>query len=166
MEYRRLYVAVQFEIPLGMLMDPQDNAPQSWKMSTNWEKAIHDLTWTFDDHMPRFRHEKWRQVFDDQLKSGPWSLSGADPLFTLPLGEASIKFESWLPKEHIWKRYRTLSQIAVLKGDDLERVKSTFFDALDAADVEVDDQGRVAVHGHTFFAWTTRIPGEPLVSGG
>ena len=90
-------------------------------MTTDWESKIHDLTWFFDDDTPRFRHEKWRKCFDDQLASTPFSLTtSADPLFSLPLGEGSVKFETWLTKDEAWKRYRTLSQIAVLEGDRLK----------------------------------------------
>jgi hypothetical protein len=89
-------------------------------MTTTWESKIHDLTWTFDDEHPRFRHEKWRKCFDDQLASSPLSLTSADPMFSLPLGEGSVSFETPLNKDEIWQRYRTLSQIAVLGGEKLE----------------------------------------------
>lgn len=143
-----------------------DNAPQSWEIpSGQWEGAVRDLTWTFDDQKPRYRHEKWRQVFDNQLKSNPFSLvTSADPLFSMPLGESSVPFEIWLTKEGLWKRYRTISHIAILEGERLESTKKTFFDAMKES--PTDEQGRVAAHGHTVFYWTTRIPGEPLRSGG
>ena len=143
----------------------QDNAPESWEM-TGWEAKVRSLTWTFGDDKPRFRHEEWRQVFDDQLKSNPLSITAADPLFSMPLGEGTVPFEVWLSKENVWKRYRTISHIAVLEGEKLERTRKAFFEALNASDVQTDEQGRVAVHGRTVFAWTTRIPGEPLRSGG
>jgi hypothetical protein len=151
-------------------------------MASKWESTIRDLTWSFDDDMPRFRHEKWRKCFDDQLASSPPSLTSADPLFSLPLGEGSVKFETWLSRDDVWQRYRTLSQIAVLEGEKLEvrdnyirmyhgaetrqEVKKAFFDAINEKDLLEDDQGRVAVHGQTFFAWTSRIPGQPRRSGG
>lgn len=84
----------------------------------------------------------------------------------MPLGEGSVPFEIWLSKEDVWKRYRTISHIAVLEGEKLERTKKAFDEALDAEGVQTDEQGRVAVHGHTVFAWTTTIPGAPLRSGG
>lgn len=78
-------------------------------------------TGTFEDNEPRFRHEKWREVFDKQLKSTPLTLIvAADPLFSLPLGEYEEKFETWLTKERVWDRYSTLSQIAMLDGEKLE----------------------------------------------
>jgi hypothetical protein len=89
-------------------------------MRTEWEFQIRDLTWTLDDDLPRYRHEKWRQCFDDQLASTPLSLTSVDPLFSMPLGENSVKFETWLRRDDLWKRYRTLSQIAVLEGRKLE----------------------------------------------
>lgn len=150
----------------GMIWNIENyNAPTSWEM-TGWEAAVRDLTWTFDDNKPRYRHEQWRQIFDDQLKSNPLSINAADPLFSMPLGQGSVPFEIWLSKEDIWKRYRTISHIAVLEGEELERTRKTFDDALDAKDVQTDDWGRVAVHGHTVFAWTTRIPDAPLRSAG
>jgi hypothetical protein len=89
-------------------------------LTTEWEFQIRDLTWALDDNLPRYRHEKWRQCFDDQLASTPFSLTSVDPLFSLPLGEDSVDFETWLSRDDIWKRYRTLSQIAVLEGEKLE----------------------------------------------
>ena len=143
----------------------KDNAPQSWEM-TGWEARVRDLTWTFDDNKARYRHEQWRQIFDEQLESNPLSINAADPLFSMPLGENSVPFEIWLSKEDIWKRYRTISHISVLEGEQLERTRNVFFAALDEKDVQADEHGRVAVHGKTVFAWTTRIPGGPLRSGG
>lgn len=127
---------------------------------------MRDLTWTFDDNKPRFRHEQWRQVFDDQLKTNPPSINAADLLFSMPLGEGSVPFEILLSKEDVWKRYRTLSHIAVLEGEELRQTKKAFDEAVDAADVQTDEQGRVTVHGHTVFVWTTRIPRTPLRNGG
>jgi hypothetical protein len=135
----------------------RDNAPQSWTMS-GWETAARDLTWTFDDHKPRYRHEEWKQVFDGQLKNNP-----AEPLFSIPLVEGSVPFEIQLSKEDVWKRYRTISHIAVLEGEKLEATRKAFFKALD--DAQTDEHGRVAVHGHTVFASTTKIPSEPPRSG-
>ncbi len=89
-------------------------------MSSSWEEKVHKLVWTFDDDNPRYRHGKWRAVFDNQLKSSPLTIQTADPLFSLPLGEAKIGFTKWLSKEAIWDRIRTLSQIAVLEGEELE----------------------------------------------
>jgi hypothetical protein len=100
--------------------DLLDNAPREWEMATDWESVVRDLTWTFDDNRPRFRHEKWRKCFDEQLANSPFTLTSADPLFSLPLGEGSVKFEIWLSRDDIWKRYRTLSQVTVLEGEKLE----------------------------------------------
>jgi len=142
------------------------NSPLSWKIHSGWESKMRDVIWTFDDDSPRFRHEKWRQVFDEQVKSNPLSLQSADPLFGLPLGESSVEFETWLSKDAVWSRLRTLSQLAILEGDELEKVRATFFDSVNSEDTETDESGRVAVHGRTVFFWTSKIPTEPLKSGG
>lgn len=73
-----------------------------------------------DDNSPRFRHEAWRKVFDDQLRTTPFTIQSADPLFSLPLGEESEKFTHWLNRDDVWERFHTLSQIAVLEGEELE----------------------------------------------
>ena len=89
-------------------------------MTTKWESTIRDLTWSFDDDIPRFRHKQWRKCFDAQLASKSLSLTSADPLFSLPLGEGTVSFETWLSRDDVWERYKTLSQVAVLGGDKLE----------------------------------------------
>lgn len=139
-----------------------DNTPKSWKPHPGWETSIRDLTWSFEDDVPRFREDRWREVFENQTRTNPITIHFSDPLFSLPLGEAKFPFENWLTKDEIWNRYRTLSQVAVLEGDELEKVRKTLFDALDSADTQTDGEGRIAVHANTYLAWTTQIPSEPL----
>ncbi len=74
----------------------------------------------FEDSLPRFRHGKWRAVFDEQLRAGPLSIHTAEPLFTLPLGEHHVPWTVWLPKEAVWERFHTISYVAILKGEKLE----------------------------------------------
>ncbi|MCJ1373466.1 hypothetical protein MMC20_004694 [Loxospora ochrophaea] len=163
------------------------NAPLSWTPTTKWEAKIKDITWSFDDKHPRFRHEQWRKVFDKQLSSTPFTIQMADPLFSLPLGEDSVKFTDWVSKEGIWERYRTISHIAVLEGEQMEvsrvlsvdkfwldgrlmvptqTVKRKVFEAMEEDDVEMNEKGEVALHGQTVFYWTTAVPTAPLKSGG
>ncbi|MCJ1351558.1 MAG: hypothetical protein MMC33_001542 [Icmadophila ericetorum] len=125
-----------------------------------------DIIWSFDDDQPRFRHEKWRDVFDKQAKSTPFTIQAADPLFSLPLGEDSQEFTYWLTRESIWERFHTLSHIAVLEGGRLEDCKRKAFEAMNGNDVEVNEKGELALHGHTIWVWTTAIPGAPLRNGG
>lgn len=61
----------------------------------------------------------WRQVFENQSSSNPFAIQAADPLFSLPLGEDSIEFVYWLSPEAIWDRFGSLSQIAVLKDEEV-----------------------------------------------
>lgn len=104
-----------------------NNAPRKHRASTTWEQKQHDLIWLLDDNdskkTPRFKAEKWREVFNNQVKTTPLSLitgHGDDQLFSLPLGEQEEPFEVKLPKERIWDRFNTLSQIAMLEGDEKE----------------------------------------------
>lgn len=83
--------------------------------------AADDRRGSLDDGEPRFRHENWKAVFDNQVKSTPLTLiAAADPLFSLPLGENREDWEVSLPKEKVWDRFSTLSQIALLNGEDLQ----------------------------------------------
>lgn len=85
------------------------------------------MVWSFDDNQPRFRHQKWRSVFDDQTESNPLSLTtSANPLFALPIGEHVQEWEVWLTKEAVWDRFNTLSQIAILEGEEREVSLSIF----------------------------------------
>ncbi|KEQ84793.1 putative 2-heptaprenyl-1,4-naphthoquinone methyltransferase [Aureobasidium pullulans] len=144
----------------GMIWNIEDyNAPKAHAASTGWEQKLQDLIHTFDDNQPRFRHEKWRSVFDSQLSSNPFSITtSAEPLFALPLAENTEEWSVWLTKEAIWQRFSTLSQIAVLESEEKEKVKSTFEEALKMEDVEKNEKGEVKLHGMTVSAWTTKIP--------
>ena len=83
----------------------EDNAPIAWKPATEWERKLKEITWSFGNDDVRFRHEQWRRVFEKQLESTPLSIQGADPLFSLPLGEESVAFTQWLTPDDIWHRY-------------------------------------------------------------
>lgn len=97
-----------------------DIAPKSWNASTPWEAKVKAITWRYDDHHPRFRHEHWKGVFENQVSTTPFTIQAADPLFSLPLGEESVKFTYWMSKDAIWKRYSTQSQITVLDPAEKE----------------------------------------------
>lgn len=124
---------------------------------------MRDVVHTFQDDTPRFREGKWKQVFDEQNRSNPLSLQFAKPIFGLPIGEDTVEYEQRLNPDAIWSRLRTLSQFAILEGEELEKVKTVFFDAVKTE--QADEQGRIALRGRTYFFWTSRIPDEPLKSG-
>lgn len=63
----------------------------------------------------------------------------------------------WLAEEAVWERYHTLSQISIMEGEELEKTKQMVFDAMKGDDVERNEKGEVALHGVTFFAWTSRV---------
>ncbi|EHY51992.1 hypothetical protein HRR83_003443 [Exophiala dermatitidis] len=131
---------------LGLIWNIEDyNSPKSWQVRSSWERTMRDIIWSFDDNSPRFRHEKWQQVFVDQQS-----------LFKVPLSQDSVEFETWLPKDAVWSRLRTLSQLAILEGEELEKVKKTFFDSVNSEDTPTDESGRIAVHGRTVFFWTSK----------
>jgi hypothetical protein len=110
-----------------------DNQTQEATKTTKWEAKLNDFIWTFEDDAPRFRNAKWKAVFENQIKPTPLTITAfASPLFSLPLGEDEVKWTVWLTKENIWKRFSTLSQIAVLEGEALEvstHFRSTLLDS-------------------------------------
>lgn len=79
------------------------------------------------------------------------------PLFSLPLGEDKVEWKVWLDDEAIWARYATLSQIANLDEDAQEKVKKQVLEALQGRDTERNEKGEAAIHGVTYFAWTSRV---------
>ena len=152
----------------------------SWEAATEWEAQLRDITWSFDDDEPRFRHDVWRDVFDEGLKSTPLTIQRANPLFSLPLSEEIFRWTAWLAKDALWERYHTLSQIAVLEGEDLkvggerrpekdsellistQAVNAKVYSAMERDDVERTKTGKVKIHGRTALYWTNAIPGAPL----
>ena len=100
------------------------------------------ITWAFDDMEFRFRHGEWAKVFDNQLKGTPWTITGADPLFSLPLGEHSAKWTVWLSKDAVWERFHTISHIANLRGKQLEVEHAIESSDCDSAEILTEDQKR------------------------
>ncbi|KXJ95986.1 methyltransferase domain-containing protein [Microdochium bolleyi] len=138
------------------------NKPATWETPTKWEQRLNEWIHTFKDNNRRFRDLEWKQVFEQQLPGNPFqvirnTLSDHLPRFSLPLGEASVPFEVWLTEDALWSRLKTLSQIAVLSAEELEKAKVTFEDVLKSDDVERNSKGEVKLHGVTYFAWTDRI---------
>jgi hypothetical protein len=94
--------------------DRPDNAPKGWNPSTAWEAKVKSHHLETRGSAARFRHAQWKLVFEKQPTT-PFTIQAADPLFSYLLGEESVKFTYWMSKDAIWKRYSTLSQIAVLE---------------------------------------------------
>lgn len=85
------------------------------------------------------------------------TLSDDLPDFSLPIGEETEKWTIWLSDEALWSRYNTLSQVAVLKGEQREEFVKRFKEVLRGDGVERNERGEIAVHGVTYFAWTDRL---------
>ncbi|KAM0819353.1 putative Methyltransferase [Seiridium cardinale] len=148
---------------LGMIWNIEDyNKPKEWEASTKWEQKLNDFVWSLDDGFPRFRHLQWKDVFERQTPGNPLqvvkdTLFDHLPRFSLPLGEDSVKWTVWLSEDALWSRINTLSQVAVLQGQDRENAVKLFKNVLDGDDVERNGKGEIAVHGVTYSAWTDRI---------
>ena len=140
------------------------NAPKEWKTHDGWEQTMKHVMWSLDDGQDRFRNGKWKSIFDEQGASNPVSIFSSDPLFGLPIGEEIFEFQRWLDRDHIWNAFQTYSAVANLDATHLAEIEKTFTEATNSPDVEVDDQGRIAVHGKTLIAYTSSIPSEPINS--
>ncbi|KAI1143293.1 S-adenosyl-L-methionine-dependent methyltransferase [Hypoxylon sp. FL0543] len=147
----------------GAIWNAEDyNKPKSWPATTKWEQKLNDFVYSLDDGLPRFKHLKWKEVFDQQLPATPLQVikdtfTDRLPRFSLPLGEDSVKWTVWLSEEALRLRLNTLSQIALLKGDKREAYLELLKEILQGDDVERNEKGEIAVHGITFFIWTDRI---------
>ena len=119
---REIHRVLKTHSTLGMVWNIDDNNnTRDFKPTTSWESKKIDLTWTFEDDAPRFRHAQWQEVFDEQVKSGPLALlTAGDQLFSLPLAKQEERFEVRLSKDQVWERYNTLSHIARLEGEERE----------------------------------------------
>ncbi|QDS67667.1 hypothetical protein FKW77_004952 [Venturia effusa] len=165
---KELHRVIRLAGVLGLVWNIEDyNQTQEATKTTNWEAKLNEFIWTFKDEAPRFRNSQWRGIFDNQIKSTPFTITAfASPLFSLPLGEDEVKWTVWLTKEKIWNRFSTLSQIAILEGEALKNARKVFDEALAGEDVETNENGEVALHGATYLYWTSRVPDVPIGSGG
>ncbi|KAK3989199.1 hypothetical protein QBC44DRAFT_350759 [Cladorrhinum sp. PSN332] len=132
---------------MGIIWNVEDyNKPEAWKATTEWEEKLNEWIRSIpSDGNPRFRDGKWRDAFNNQK------------LFSLPLGEQTVKWTVWLSEEALWSRINTLSQVAVLEGQERESAIRVFKEALQSDDVERNSKGEVALHGITYFVWTKKI---------
>lgn len=85
-----------------------DNAPLHYKVETKWEDKLRTYMHTFDDHHDRFRHYKWPAAFENQ------------PYFQTPYNDETFSWTVWLQKDALYQRWSTLSQLAVLEGEEAE----------------------------------------------
>ncbi|KAM3086614.1 hypothetical protein ACMFMG_000740 [Clarireedia jacksonii] len=130
--------------------------------ATKWEQTLKDIIEQNEDGPPRFRHMKWKQVFEDQQDTTPLqtlrdTFTQDFPSFSLPLGEEIVRWTVWLNEEAIWNRFNTLAHIAVIEGEAKEQIKKTAFEAFKGDDVKRNEKGEIEMHGKTHFAWTSRI---------
>lgn len=114
------------------------------------------------DGYDRFRHMKWKAPFENQVKTNPLqvirdTISDDLPRFSLPIGEDRVSWTVWLSKDALWSRMNTLSQISVLDGNEREQVLKIFDEALAGDDVQRNEKGEIAMHGQTYFAWTSSL---------
>ncbi|TEY78383.1 hypothetical protein BOTCAL_0049g00250 [Botryotinia calthae] len=148
----------------GIIWNIEDyNSPRDGRTTTTeWEQVLKDIVESSEDELPRFRHGKWKEVFEDQLDSTPLqtlkdTFTQDLPKFSLPLGEDHVEWTAWLSDEAIWNRFGTLSAIAVMEPEKKEQVKQKIFESLKGMDAERNGNGEVALHGKTYFFWTSRV---------
>lgn len=149
-----------FFSPKNLAYRKSDNAPASWACTTTFEQKLKDIIAATEDGVPRFRHLKWKDVFENQLDTNPLqtlvdTFTHNLPSFSLPLGEETVKWTVWMSEIGVWQRFATLSQIAVLAESKKESVKREVFEAM--KDSERNEKGEIALHGVTHLVWTSRV---------
>lgn len=101
------------------------------------------------DNQPRFRDNRWEEVFRNQAANGA-------SYFSTPVETESIPFTVKLSLEALYDRVSTLSHIAVMEGKTKADFRSKFDAILGKAD-RVGDGDEVEIHGFTFMAWTSKV---------
>jgi hypothetical protein len=140
----------------------KDNGAREWKPKTKLDQKLKDIVIETEDGHPRFRHMKWKEVFDQQQDTTPLqtlkdTFTKNFPSFSLPLGEETVEWTTWLSDDGVWSRFTTLSQIANLENEAKEKVHQQVLKALKEHEVERNAKGEVALHGVTYLAWTSRL---------
>lgn len=103
-----------------------DNTPRSYSTTSAWAAKLRDFLFDLedanDDHEPRFRNDRWREVFNNQVSVAPIVAGTEQPmsLFSFPLKEERAHWHVWLAQEALWHRLRTLGHVAVLEGERLK----------------------------------------------
>lgn len=123
-----------------------DNKPAAWQAANKWGQALHELILSLPTGgQPRFRDDVWRQVFNGQT------------LFSTPLDEEKTPWTVWLELEALWDRVNTLSQVAILEGEERTSFRKRFDDIVKGGDAEWNGKHEVGVHGVTFYTWTSKV---------
>lgn len=71
-----------------------------------------------------------------------------------------MEWTTWLSEEDLWKRYCTLSQVAITEGEEREKIRKRFEEVMKEVDGEKgerNEKGEVAVIGVTVLYWMSRV---------
>ena len=113
----------------------------------------------------------WPEVFDKDQGSSPNDENSQRKMFRTPLQEQNFRRTEWHKKEYLWQHFSTISFVATLTDAQRQvrqqkylpliqlltmqkEAKKKLFEILDADDVEVDGEQRVAVPIRTDVFWT------------
>jgi SAM-dependent methyltransferase len=94
-----------------------DNGFQSDIPTTEWERIIKEHIWQHDDNVPRFRHGKWKAIFN----------APGQTFFEQPVEEKDVPFTYYADVDALWGRLRTYSQFTNLEGEELQVSFVLFF---------------------------------------
>jgi len=135
---------------LGLVWNIEDyNNSLSLSSPHPWTLKLRQHLFSLDHLAPednvRFRNGIWRNAFKDAAEFGK-------------LNEGSVEWTVPLGKEELWKRFRTLSQIAAMEEGtkELAETRSVFDQAIDGEGTEVDQDGKIVVRGSTIYCWAEK----------
>lgn len=137
------------------------NQPPDWPTASQWERDLNDMINGLDDGHPRFRHMRWMDAFDEQIKPNPMqalrdSFSNMSR-FSLPLGTDKVEWTVWLTPDQLWNRLCTLSQIVVMKDNERAHTRRLFEAAMAREDCVLNEQGQIMLTGCTYSVWTQAL---------
>ncbi|KAI5798401.1 putative 2-heptaprenyl-1,4-naphthoquinone methyltransferase [Pyronema domesticum] len=134
---------------LGFIWNVEDyNQTRTFSTATDWEGKLRDLNWEYTrDSVPRYKDEKWREVFDSDVAKEKWG----------PLGERLVREKVYLNEEGLWRRLGTLSNIANLSEGEKTEMKAKFDEIIrNATDAVRNEKGELEVHSTCHVAWTRK----------
>ncbi|KAI8882508.1 S-adenosyl-L-methionine-dependent methyltransferase [Backusella circina FSU 941] len=118
------------------VLKPKGYGILAWNLESSeradWVGPLRSLYETYDEGVPQYRKNNWRNVFEtDEAKE----------LFKLPFEERVFENDFLVPKENIWPRILSKSYISCLEKEEQDELEKKVNGML--KDIPVDENGLV-----------------------
>ncbi|KAG7660741.1 uncharacterized protein J8A68_005703 [[Candida] subhashii] len=98
---------------------------ESYFDNQKWNAEVTKYIYSFDQHVPQYRHGKWRPI-----------LERANPFFGSEIKDLFVFYDKGIKRDEVWKYWETRSYITELGDEDKERMKKHVEESID---ILVDD---------------------------